>query len=102
MNSDLYYECHVTVDPEFAKKHLELFAKISDMYNFRISSFLMFVDHGEPKAFTTARGTDMTDIQTRMESLCKALKVNGFKVLRYKIEDTLLDSRHQGDTMELL
>lgn len=37
-----------------------------------------------------------------MVSLIWVLKANGFKVLRYKIEDTLLDSRNEDDPLFLL
>lgn len=102
MISDLYYECHVTVDTEFAKGHLDLFTKISEMYDFRVASFLMFIHNGEPKAFTTGRAKSRAEIEMRMLGICRALKANGFKVLRYKIEDTLLDSKQQGDVMGVL
>ena len=43
--------------------------------------------------FMTGHGKIYSDISNRMSDCIQELKNNGFKVWRYKIEDTLLDSK---------
>lgn len=101
-----YYEAHVTVEPVFSDK-LELFKIICQDYKFRVASLFMQKrreDTGERSrndSFCTGRGISYTDIEKRMLTLVSRLEREGFKVWRYKIESTLLDSRYD-DTKYLL
>lgn len=100
--ADLYYEAHITIDPiedDLRKLHAGFSARF---YGFRLAKLLM--DKGVPSqldTFMTGHGTDLDDIKQRTLDLCRTLQQNGFKVRRYKIEDTVLDSRH-SDVFNLL
>jgi hypothetical protein len=94
-----YYEAHVTVEPVF-EEQLEHFKIICHDYKFRVASLLMqkrksdTEERSKNDSFCTGRGISYTDIRTRMLSLVERLEKEGFKVWRYKIESTLLDSRY--------
>lgn len=97
----LYYEAHVTIDPveEWRRPEVENLAHNS---GFRLAKLLM--DKGVPSqldTFMTGHSKDLDDIKHRTELTVRLLKGNGFNVRRYKIEDTLLDSRHD-DVFKLL
>ena len=102
----LYFECHVTIEPVFDEK-LELARMISRDFGFKVADLLMKKRKGDAEersqhdTFTTGRSKSYPDIHERMVGLIKALKSADFKVWRYKIEDTLLDSK-QNDSLELL
>ncbi len=94
-----YYEAHVTVEPVFEAR-LEQFKVICHDYKFRVANLLMQKRRGDTEerskndSFCTGRGISYTDIKTRMLALVERLEKEGFKVWRYKIESTLLDSRY--------
>lgn len=102
----LYYEAHITIEPVF-EEHLEFLKNLSKSYKFRVAELLMkkrLEDTGERSkydTFMTGHGTDYEDICRRTQSVIVYLKASGFKVWRYKIEDTLLDSRTE-DVFNLL
>lgn len=94
-----YYEAHVTVEPVFEDK-LEQFKLVCQDYKFRVATLLMQKRKGDTEerskndAFCTGRGISYTDIKKRMLKLVERLEKEGFKVWRFKIESTLLDSRY--------
>lgn len=94
-----YYEAHVTIEPVFEDR-LEQFKVICHDYKFHVAKLLMqkrksdTEERSKNDAFCTGRGISYTDIETRMISLVSRLEKEGFKVWRYKIESTLLDSRY--------
>ncbi len=94
-----YYEAHVTVEPCF-DSDLERFKVICHDYKFHVAKLLMqkrkddSVERSKSDSFCTGRGISYTDIERRMLSLVERLGKEGFKVWRYKIESTLLDSRY--------
>lgn len=94
-----YYEAHVTVEPVFEDR-LELFKVICHDYKFRVASLLMQKRKGDTEerskndSFCTGRGISYTDTKRRMLALVARLEKEGFKVWRYKIESTLMDSRY--------
>ena len=45
--------------------------------------------------FMTGHSQSLSDIKYRMICCIKELGVHGFKIWRYKIEDTILDSRSE-------
>lgn len=101
-----YYEAHVTIEPVFEER-LELFKKCCAEYKFRAANLLMqkrkeeTAERSANDAFCTGRGVSYTDIQDRMMNLVASLKNAGFKVWRYKIESTLLDSRYDDKKFPL-
>jgi hypothetical protein len=94
-----YYEAHVTVEPVFEER-LEQFKVICHDYKFHVANLLMQKRKGDTEerskndSFCTGRGISMTDTKKRMLALVDRLEKEGFKVWRYKIESTLMDSRY--------
>lgn len=98
--SNLYYESHITIDPVFGQD-LENFKKLCNDYDFRVAKLLMEKTPSVKDSFCTSRSNLYTDIVSRTIDLVKDLQESGFKVRRYKIEDTLVDSKIK-DKYELL
>lgn len=97
--SDLYYECHVTFEPVFGDQ-LERLREVCAEHQFRVADLLMrkrpraTAQRSRDDTFATGRSRDYEALVMRMAQLVRAAQTAGFKVWRYKIEDTLLDSRH--------
>ena len=104
--SDLYYECHVTIDPVFgeAREHLE---ELVRPYKFKLAKLVMKKTEGATyedstlDTFFTAHGRYYSDLQQRMVDCIRVVQGEGFVVRRYKIEDTIIDSRHD-DLLRLI
>lgn len=94
-----YYEAHVTIEPVFEER-LASFKEVCHDYKFHVANLLMqkrkndTEERSKNDSFCTGRGISYTDIKTRMLALVNRLEKEGFKVWRYKIESTLLDSRY--------
>lgn len=94
----LYYEAHVTIAPVFDDERdgADVTAR---QYGFKLAKLLMqkraldAPEQSKYDTFMTAHATDLDDIINRTRNLVTTLKHNGFTVRRYKIEDTMLDSR---------
>lgn len=97
MNSTLYYEAHVTIEPTFDEKLTQL-QEIAGKFYFRVADLLMqkrtedTPERSKNDTFATTRHKNWEVILARVISFIAELQANGFKVWRYKIEDTLLDS----------
>ena len=98
MNSLLYYEAHITIEPVFGERLAE--AKlICEDGAFRIAELLMrkrqedSAERSKYDTFATSSGGNLLDIGIRLRKTVLRLQENGFKVWRYKIEDTLMDSK---------
>lgn len=95
--SQLYYEVHVTTDP-VPESLRNVFLGICERHGFRIASLLMekpgegLVSY-DGDAFCTARSRYYSEAENRMVALMLDLDKAGIVLRRYKIEDTLLDSR---------
>lgn len=109
MNDDtveLYLESHVTIEPVFDDRR-DAAAQIAKQHGFRLADLLMKkrTDETEQRSskdtFMTGHSKSLSDIMLRTTGLVEALKQQGFKVWRYKVEDTLLDSR-LDDKLKLL
>lgn len=97
-HSKMYFECHITVEP-IPEARVQEFAKLCKEFGFWSSDWALA--DKTYKFFATSRGVERQDIQERMQSLIKRLKEQRFKVFRYKIEDTILDS-NISDELQLL
>ena len=101
-----YYEAHVTIEPVFddLREGANVTAR---QYGFKLANLLMqkrSVDAPERSkcdTFMTSHDSNLENITNRTKNLVCALQVAGFNVWRYKIEDTVLDSRI-SDVLELL
>lgn len=101
------YECHVTIEPVF-DRHLEHAKSIAGVWQFRVAELLM-QKRRDDKPVRSANDTFMTShhqeyakLRERMIGLCNALREQGFKVWRYKIEYIMLDSKTDPDELNLL
>jgi len=98
----LYYEAHITIDPVFDERRA-FAGDLAAQNNFRLAKLIMRkreADDEQPAqddTFMTGHGTDLDDIRDRTRAVVKRLQVFGFKVRRYKIEDTILDSRSHDE-----
>lgn len=93
--TDLYFECHITIVPiEIAYEEVErpILNRVAHRWGFRPATFLLKKgNQAVPDDFLTTRGTDYQDVYNRMMSCVKELYRYDFTVVRYKIENTLLD-----------
>lgn len=101
----LYFEAHVTTDPLTSTEDIEHFQTICNAYGFRPAKLLMqkgaTLVPSDLDAFCTTRSSNFGDISDRVYNIVKDLKGAGIRVRRYKIEDTVMDSRNE-DVMGLL
>jgi hypothetical protein len=106
-HQSLYYEAHVTVEPLFGDK-LDIFKKICREKGFTVADLLMqrrkedTPERSKNDSFCTGRSPTFGELKTRMVEVIETLKANQIKVWRYKIEDTLLDSKIQPDPLGIL
>lgn len=93
-----YLETHVTIEPIFDDR-LEQASILAKEHGFKIASLLMkkreqdTEERSKYDTFMTGHGKDLELMEIKVTKLVKALIAAGFKVWRYKIEDTLMDSR---------
>lgn len=93
-----YFEAHVTIEPVFDDR-LDQARVIAERWRFRLADLLMqkrAVDTAQrlsKDTFMTGTAKHLPDIRRRMTLLVTDLKAAGFTVWRYKIEDTVVDSR---------
>lgn len=101
-----YYEAHVTIEPVFGED-LRIVASLTKNHKFKVADLLMqkrkedTPDRSKFDTFATGHGKDYDDLKSRVIGLVEELKEYGYKVWRYKIEDTLLDSKFE-DELEIL
>lgn len=94
----LYFESHITIDrPE--TNDWNLFKWIGLKYDWKCSKFDQDdVDGYHDKWFMSARDTDLETLKNRIKTTINSLTDKSFNVIRWKIEDTVLDSKH-GDEL---
>lgn len=108
MEARIYYEAHVTIEPlnDLTRPAVQT---LCDRHGFKIAEFLMQradsaapdVPANDPNSFVSCRETNKTTMIRRITYLVLDLRKAGIEVRRYKMEDTLVDSRH-GDEWGLL
>jgi hypothetical protein len=99
--SSLYYEAHVTLEPVLdEKRHAEL-TELAHQNGFRVAKLLMEKGPNTKDSFCTTRTNNQLEIERRVTNFVFALRTANFTVTRYKIEDTVIDSRI-GDALLLL
>lgn len=97
-HTDLYFESHITIEPVFGEK-LEDLKEIVSQYSFKVAELLMSKrkedtpERSRFDTFCTLRGSNWKEIEANTIKCVDLLTVSGFKVWRYKIENTLLDVR---------
>ena len=104
MQARLYYEAHVTVESQDALTDMMTdpwtpFKFLASQRGWRASKFSEDeVDDYHGKWFLSFRDTDLEFTRKAVGSMVDLLGRRGYEVLRWKVEDTLLDSKH-GDTL---
>jgi hypothetical protein len=96
--SRLYFEAHITVEAKDGC--FDLFMAICKVVGWKGSRF----DQDEVDAyhgmwFMSQRNKSYSTILDDIRSTIPTLEENGFTVIRWKVEDTVLDSKH-GDTLD--
>lgn len=105
-SANLYFECHITIEPIFEEDRT-LAADIAAKHGFRIAELLMqkrktdTPERSMYDTFMTSHSQSLSDIKYRMICCINELRLYEFKVWRYKIEDTVLDSR-SADVFNLI
>lgn len=104
--SELYLEAHITISPVYDAER-ENAEAIARAFNFKLAHLVMLKSKGPDKpsqrdTFMTGHSKNVDDLAERSKLLVTALKAEGFKVWRYKIESCVIDSRQQGDVWEAL
>lgn len=94
-----YFECHITIEP-LPMATIILLRKPVAYYHFRIADLYMAKREGDteqrPKydTFMTARDRNYIALRYNMTQCIRYLEREaGIKVWRYKIEDTICDSK---------
>lgn len=93
-----YYEAHVTIEPVFDER-LAQAQVIARQHKFKVADLLMkkrerdSEERSKNDTFLTGHSKSYSDIQERVRAVVNQFKQEGFKVWRYKIEDTMLDSK---------
>lgn len=104
--SKLYYEAHITIEPVFDYRR-DVAGVIAESNKFKLADLLMkkrsedTEKRSSKDTFMTGHSKSRLDIEKRTRDTIVQLQEHGFKVWRYKIEDTLLDSRTE-DVFKLL
>lgn len=94
----LYFEAHITVEPLFGAALLR-FKQLAEARGFSVADLLMqkrasdTPQRSAKDSFCTGRSQSATALADRAIALVKDLEAAGITVWRYKIEDTLLDSK---------
>lgn len=97
--TDLYFEAHVTIEPVLeglAAGHLKF---LVEKWKFKVADLLMqkrnedTPERSKFDTFCSSRDKNYGRILSRTIGLIEDLKENGFKVWRYKIENTVVDSK---------
>lgn len=99
--SDLYFEAHVTMDP-VPQSDRDRVQDLIEPFGFRLAKLLM--QKGEPSnidTFCTAHSRSYSTLVLKVTDCVRALRAAGINVRRYKIEDTVIDSRSSDVLMVL-
>jgi hypothetical protein len=100
----LYYEAHVTVeavegDGEEAARAWQAFKLACGTLGWRASKFSEDeVDDYHGKWFISWRGEELDATMDSIRSVVDMLEKGEYKIIRWKVEDTVYDSKH-GDTL---
>lgn len=102
------FECHVTIEPVLSELGLATLKEIAERHGFRVANLLMHVrdkdtlERSKHDTFMTAHHLDFWPLHRQMVALAKEVQEAGFTVWRYKIELIMLDSKYEGDSLNLL
>lgn len=92
----LYHEMHVTI--EFPGEHVLPYVRIllDKMPHWHMGDLLLMKNEDERShkdLFFTSRADTKIEAWMYTLAFCSVLRDHGFKIVRYKLEDTVVDSR---------
>lgn len=92
----LYYEMHVTI--EFPGEHVLPYVRIlmDKVPHWHMGDLLLMKNEDERSRkdlFFTSRADTQIEAWLMTKGFCDLLREHGFKIVRYKMEDTITDSR---------
>ena len=96
--TELYFESHITIEPVFGDR-LSLFKEVCKLHKFRVADLVMIKEEGgietpnQKDSFATGRSVNWSSMRSRTIGCVIDLRDAGFNVYRYKIENTLMDSK---------
>lgn len=102
----LYFESHITIEPVFDERLKEL-KELCLQRGFRVADLLLrkrakaSATRSEHDTFCTGRDNVYEKLLERTLTLVTQLRAAGYAVWRYKIEDTLLDSKIDDSALPL-
>ena len=103
-----YLEAHITISP-LTEEQKENISSVMSMLGFKLAQFLMkpqdktgaFIPAEDPNAFLSCREYEsFGTLKIRMHTMIKVLKAENIEIRRYKVEDTVADTRHEIDPLE--
>lgn len=104
LKASMYVEAHVTLAPVFGAERQRA-EEIAGYYRFKLARLYMLKEGPQEVStrdtFMTGHDTWLPCLQVRVTGLVRHLQREHFTVLRYKIEDTIMDSR-SSDVLGLL
>jgi hypothetical protein len=101
-----YFECHITIEPVF-EDELGVVSALAREHGFRPAKLLMqkrkndTPERSKYDTFLTGRSYDYYDLTSRMVKTIDLIQEIGVIVWRYKVEETMFDSRY-NDLYNLL
>jgi len=101
-DSRLYYEAHITTERPRPDQKWEDFSRAAGALGWRASRFdVDEVDHYDGAWFMSYRAPQLRVMKDSVLTMLDVLRELGFNPIRWKIEDTVLDSKN-GDKEEEL
>ncbi len=98
----LYYECHITIEAS-ERINWDWFADMARSLGWRASKFDEDeVDDMSGNWFLSFRGPSLAVCKSHILEALSVVRHNELLVLRWKIEDTVLDSKYGDDEQDLL
>lgn len=100
ITTELYFESHITIEPVFDSDRVRV-AEIMRPFKFKLADLLMKKRSEDTEVrskndtFTTGHSKDFEDLRNRTVLAVKELQKSGYKVWRYKIENTIIDSKFE-------
>lgn len=92
------YECHITIEPVYDEELTEI-KRIAELFEFKVADLIMkkYAASEEVPSkkdtFMTGHSDDFFELEKRMINLIVAAREKFYKILRYKIERIVTDSR---------
>lgn len=98
----LYYEIHITLNPDFDR--VDELKRLAWDHSYHMADLVLMKGQRETwqgDMFITGRQDTLEASIDSVLDTVAALKAHGFQPIRYKIEDTVIDSR-RDDRLQLL